>query len=60
MNSFQKWAISELSKVGITVNPLANWVTFTCPKGNSHPIRSEQGVSDLVNIAEVVLNRKES
>ena len=49
MNSFQKWAIAELSNIGITATPLANWVTFTCPNGNSHTIMSEQGISDFVN-----------
>ena len=49
MNSFQKWAIAELSKVGITAIPLANWVTFTCLEGSNHTIMSEQGVSDFVN-----------
>lgn len=48
MNSFQKWAIFELAKVGITASPLANWVTFTCLKGNNQTIMSEQGVSDFV------------
>ena len=49
MNSFQKWAISELTKVGIEAKPLANWVTFACPKGDTHTIMSEQGISDFIS-----------
>ena len=60
MNSFQRWAITELSKVGIVAKPLANWVTFTCPKGNAHTIMSEQGISDFISETSHALTEEDS
>lgn len=49
MNSFQRKARDLLLPFGVTINPIANWVSFTTPDGMNHTIMSEEGLMAIVN-----------